>query len=77
MLGRFEVAVDLCLEWGGTSQGAGTTCLMVSCPLPDQADLDHDGDTLEPTPVDVDGLPRFMPASVPAVDMVAYEEQGG
>ncbi len=53
---------------------------------PDTADLDADGDTLELTPWDLDGNPRFVHAAVgthpgcgiPAVvDMGAYEFQDG
>jgi len=51
----------------------------------DETDLDADGDTAEPLPLDLDGLPRFadnpaMPdawANQPAaVDMGAYEREG-
>jgi hypothetical protein len=50
--------------------------------IPDVYDLDGDGDKLEPTPIDLDGLPRFVddPAvpdtgagTPPIVDMGAYE----
>jgi len=53
---------------------------------PDTFDLDGDGDTTEPLPVDLDGNPRFVddPATPdsgngnpPIVDMGAYEFQGG
>jgi len=53
----------------------------------DTADLDGDGDTTEPIPVDLDHNPRFFddtgmpddgypPAGAPFVDMGAYEFQG-
>lgn len=51
----------------------------------DVTDLDGDGDTTEPIPLDLDGLPRFvdMPGvldtgngAVPIVDMGAYERSG-
>jgi len=51
---------------------------------PDVADLDGDGDTTEPTPVDLDGNPRFVDdpytpdmgnGTPPIVDMGAYEFQ--
>jgi len=49
----------------------------------DVGDLDGDGDTAEPAPLDLAGLPRFinhprhdaMPGSLPGVDMGAYESQ--
>lgn len=52
--------------------------------LPDANDLDGDGDTSEPTPLDLDGLPRFADDALapdtglgdgtwPIVDMGAYE----
>jgi hypothetical protein len=53
--------------------------------LPDFADLDSDGDTLELTPLDLDGRPRFADdtdtadagCGVPVVvDMGAYEYKG-
>jgi len=43
---------------------------------PDTADLDNDGDTLEPTPLDLDGRPRFADGDcggVSTVDMGAHE----
>jgi len=43
---------------------------------PDTADLDNDGDTLEPTPFDLDARPRFADGDcggVSTVDMGAYE----
>ncbi len=49
---------------------------------PDTTDLDGDGDTVEPIPVDLNGVPRFMDISgipdtgfgtPPIVDMGAYE----
>ena len=54
---------------------------------PDSGDLDGDGDTDEPIPVDLDGAPRFAddagtpnsgnPDGVhPIVDMGAYEQEG-
>ncbi len=46
----------------------------------DLADLDQNGDTLEPTPVDREGLPRFASAQAPIlpnpiVDIGAHERQ--
>jgi hypothetical protein len=67
-------------ESGDLRLGLESPCIDVGFDTavpPDVADLDHDGDTSEQTPVDVDGLPRFMPTSAPAVDMGAYEEQEG
>ena len=52
---------------------------------PDTPDLDGDGDTAEPIPVDLDGNPRFADdpgvidcgnGTPPIVDMGAYEFQG-
>ena len=52
--------------------------------LPDYTDLDDDGDTQEPVPVDMDGNPRFVDdpdtedtghGTPPIVDMGAYEYQ--
>ncbi|MCH8970258.1 MAG: hypothetical protein IIA66_14205, partial [Planctomycetes bacterium] len=53
---------------------------------PDEADLDDDFDTAEPTPFDLDGNPRFIDdpltsdngaGECPVVDMGAYEYQDG
>lgn len=49
---------------------------------PDIADLDQNGNTVEPTPIDRDGLPRFASVlsggpSEPIVDMGAHERQPG
>ena len=50
--------------------------------IPDAYDLDGDGNTSEPTPIDLDGLPRFVDVpgvpdtgagTPPIVDMGAYE----
>lgn len=50
----------------------------------DTADLDHDGDTVEPVPLDLDGVSRFAclrcgvppaPGTLPPVDMGVYEAQ--
>ena len=67
---------------------AGSPCIdsADSTAVPsDTADLDNDGDTVEPTPWDLDGNPRFVndPATADtgngdcAVDMGAYEFQLG
>lgn len=65
--------------------GAGSPCIDAgdnALVLIDVFDLDGDGDTLEPTPIDLDGLPRFVddPAvpdtgagTPPIVDLGAYE----
>jgi hypothetical protein len=64
--------------------GAGSPCLDAGDNTrvpPDGLDLDGDGDVLEPTPLDLDGTPRFVddPApdvgngSPPLVDLGAYE----
>jgi hypothetical protein len=72
---------------------AGSPCIdagMNSAVPVDTLDLDGDGDTSEPIPFDLDGLPRFVddPATAdcpyvpgtcgdaPIVDMGAYEYQG-
>jgi hypothetical protein len=58
--------LDLHLGAGSPCIDAGSTALL----LPDEVDLDDDGNLQEPTPLDLDGLPRVAGA---AVDMGAYE----
>jgi hypothetical protein len=61
---------DLSLAAGSPAIDAGFNA---SVP-PDTADLDGDGDTAEPTPLDLSGLARFVgDGPLPIVDMGAYE----
>jgi hypothetical protein len=57
---------DLCLQLGSPAVNAGDSAALP----PDTLDLDDDGDTGEPIPVDLAGNPRVVGA---AVDMGAYE----
>jgi len=73
---------DLRLDGGSPAVDAGS-----SEDVPrDAADLDGDGDVEEPTPFDLDGLPRFIDdpgaedtgrGPAPVVDMGAYERSAG
>lgn len=58
--------VDLHLGAGSPCIDTGSTSLL----LPDEADLDDDGNLVEPTPLDLDGLPRVVGVTV---DKGAYE----
>ena len=72
---------DYRLAAGSPSIDAGDNTALPS----DQFDLDEDGDTDEPIPIDLDGNPRFVDdpdtrdtglGDPPIVDMGAYEFQG-
>ncbi len=59
---------DLHLMPGSPGVGAGDNAAVP----PDAADLDGDGDTTEPVPLDLDNQPRIF-GSPPVVDMGVYE----
>jgi len=61
---------DLHLQPGSPAIDAGDNTAVPA----DVADLDGDGDTTEPTPLDLDLLPRFVGTAL-IVDMGAYEFQ--
>jgi hypothetical protein len=64
----FASETDLRLQEGSLCIAAGSNAALPA----DVADLDSDSDTLEPTPLDLDGNPRVVGDTV---DMGAYERQ--
>jgi predicted outer membrane repeat protein len=60
---------NLRLQTGSPCVGAGNNATVPA----DTLDLDDDGDTAEPKPLDLDGNPRIVDTTV---DMGAYEHQG-
>jgi len=74
-------------DYGDLRLSAGSPCIDAADNFavpPDEYDLDEDGDTDEPVPVDLDGNPRFVNdpctedtgnGEPPIVDMGAYEFQ--
>ena len=66
-------------DYGDLRPSAGSPCIDAGsngAVSPDETDLDCDGNKLEPTPQDINGLPRFVDGdsdSEVIVDMGAYE----